>query len=87
MDMEYRYWAFIEAHPAHTSLPVNAKVEAMDVLTWAWTGKSVVVMVVIAMLIYVQIVYYPPNGQSLRHSLRKNVRSLCLYFVPLAMVR
>jgi hypothetical protein len=37
--MEYRYWAFIEAHPAHNALPVNAKIEAMDVLTWAWTGE------------------------------------------------
>ena len=42
LDMEYRYWAFIEGHPAHTTLPVNARVEAMDVLTWAWTGESVV---------------------------------------------
>ena len=40
MDMEYRYWSFMEAHPAHTSLPANAKIEAMDVLTWAWTGKA-----------------------------------------------
>jgi len=39
LDMEYRYWAFIEAHPAHTSLPVNSKIEAMDVLTWAWTDR------------------------------------------------
>jgi hypothetical protein len=30
----------MESHPAHASLPVNAKIEAMDVLTWAWTGKS-----------------------------------------------
>jgi hypothetical protein len=44
MDMEYRYWAFIEAHTAHTSLPVNAKIEAMDVLTWAWIGESVVIL-------------------------------------------
>lgn len=39
LDMEYRYWSFMEAHPAHTSLPVNAKIEAMDVLTWAWTDR------------------------------------------------
>jgi hypothetical protein len=38
LDMEYRYWSFMEAHPAHTSLPLSARTEAMDVLTWAWTG-------------------------------------------------
>jgi hypothetical protein len=36
--MEYRYWSFIEAHPAHTSLPGNARVEAMDALSWAYAG-------------------------------------------------
>ena len=39
-DAEYRYWSFMEAHPAHNSLPANAKMEAMDVLTWAWTGNN-----------------------------------------------
>jgi hypothetical protein len=39
LDTEYRYWSFMEAHPAHNSLPAKAKMEAMDVLTWAWTGK------------------------------------------------
>ncbi|KAF8165963.1 hypothetical protein B0H34DRAFT_648053 [Crassisporium funariophilum] len=37
--MEYRYWSFMEAHPAHNALPVKAKSEAMDVLTWAWTDR------------------------------------------------
>ncbi|KAJ7667201.1 hypothetical protein B0H17DRAFT_1251845 [Mycena rosella] len=37
--MEYRYWAFMEAHPAHASLPFAARREAMDVLTWAWTDR------------------------------------------------
>jgi len=39
LDIEFRYWSFIEAHPAHTSLPPSAKVEALDVLTWAWTDR------------------------------------------------
>jgi hypothetical protein len=30
----------MEAHPAHNSLPAKAKIEAMDVLTWAWTGNN-----------------------------------------------
>jgi hypothetical protein len=32
LDTEYRYWSFMEAHPAHNSLPAKAKIEAMDVL-------------------------------------------------------
>ena len=30
----------MEAYPAHNSLPAKAKMEAMDVLTWAWTGNG-----------------------------------------------
>ena len=37
LDQEYRYWAFMESHPAHTTLPAKAKNEAVQVLTWAWT--------------------------------------------------
>jgi len=39
MDMEYRYWSFIETHPSHTTLPFEVRTEAMDVLTWAWTDR------------------------------------------------
>jgi len=39
LDTEYRYWSFMEAHPAHNSLSAKAKIEAMDVLTWAWTER------------------------------------------------
>ncbi|KAF8179221.1 hypothetical protein BJ912DRAFT_855727, partial [Pholiota molesta] len=37
--LEYRFWSFMEAHPAHQPLPHKAKAEAMDVLTWAWTDR------------------------------------------------
>ncbi|KAJ7362301.1 hypothetical protein DFH08DRAFT_910723 [Mycena albidolilacea] len=37
--MEYRYWAFMESHPAHAALPFSARREATDVLTWAWTDR------------------------------------------------
>jgi hypothetical protein len=37
--MEYRYWLFMEAHPAHASLPHNARGEAMDALTWSYTDR------------------------------------------------
>ena len=40
LDTEYRFWSFMEAHPAHNFLPAKAKIEAMDGLMWAWTGKS-----------------------------------------------
>lgn len=39
LDKEYRYWAFVEGHPAHIVLPENAHSEAMDALTWSYTGK------------------------------------------------
>ncbi|PPQ77168.1 hypothetical protein CVT25_010796 [Psilocybe cyanescens] len=39
LDLEYRFWSFMEVYPAHCALPVNAKKEAMDVLTWAWTDR------------------------------------------------
>jgi hypothetical protein len=34
----------MEAHPAHNSRPAKAKLEAMDVLTWAWMGKWLFVL-------------------------------------------
>ncbi|KAK0454880.1 hypothetical protein EV421DRAFT_1896783 [Armillaria borealis] len=39
LDMEYRYWAFLEAHPAHNRLPAKAHEEALNALTWAWTDR------------------------------------------------
>lgn len=39
LDTEYRYWSFMEAHPAHVALPHNSRSEAMDILTWAWTDR------------------------------------------------
>ncbi|THH10125.1 hypothetical protein EW145_g1540 [Phellinidium pouzarii] len=39
LDLEYRYWAFMESHPAHVPLPVNAYAEALDALTWAYTDR------------------------------------------------
>ena len=35
LDTKYRYWSLMEAHPAHNALPAKAKIEAMDMLTWA----------------------------------------------------
>jgi len=37
LDMEYRYWSYVEGHPAHESLPANAHAEALDALTWCYT--------------------------------------------------
>lgn len=39
LDMEYRYWSFMEAHPSHTNLDEKAKGEALDVLSWALTDR------------------------------------------------
>lgn len=40
--MEFRYWSFMESHPAHAPLPENAHVEALDALKWTYTGKTLV---------------------------------------------
>lgn len=37
LDMEYRYWAFVEGHPSHILLPESAHREAMDALQWSYT--------------------------------------------------
>ncbi|OAX39078.1 hypothetical protein K503DRAFT_690330 [Rhizopogon vinicolor AM-OR11-026] len=37
LDEEYRYWAFVECHPAHISLPPSARQEAVDTLHWSYT--------------------------------------------------
>jgi hypothetical protein len=39
LDGQYRYWSFMEAHPAHTPISAAAHAEATDVLTWSYTGK------------------------------------------------
>ena len=39
LDLEYRYWAFMESHPAHLPVSQRAKVEALDILTWALTDR------------------------------------------------
>ncbi|KAI0774712.1 hypothetical protein BD413DRAFT_472169 [Trametes elegans] len=37
LDMEYRYWGFLEGHPAHVPLPAETHTEAMDALKWSYT--------------------------------------------------
>ena len=37
-DMEYQYWSFMMSHPAHAPLPSGSVSEAIDVLTWSYTG-------------------------------------------------
>ncbi|KAF8886918.1 hypothetical protein BD779DRAFT_1672967 [Infundibulicybe gibba] len=38
LDAKYRYWSFMEAHPAHTSLPLSAHQDAIDAIDWASTN-------------------------------------------------
>ena len=43
LDYAYRYYAFLESHPAHVPLPSGAYHEALDALTWSyseWLLKS-----------------------------------------------
>jgi len=37
LDTECRYWAFVECHPAHISLPPSARQEAVYTLHWFYT--------------------------------------------------
>ncbi|KAH8092509.1 hypothetical protein BXZ70DRAFT_898238 [Cristinia sonorae] len=37
LDMEFRYWTFMESHPAHAVLPSNSHNEALDALKWTYT--------------------------------------------------
>ncbi|KAF8885293.1 hypothetical protein BD779DRAFT_683517 [Infundibulicybe gibba] len=41
LDAKYRYWSFMEAHPAHAPLPLSAHQDAMNALNWASTNWSV----------------------------------------------
>ncbi|EJF62218.1 hypothetical protein BD309DRAFT_991084 [Dichomitus squalens] len=37
--MEYRYWGFIEGHPAHQAISTETRKEAMDALQWSYTDS------------------------------------------------
>ncbi|KAF8625005.1 hypothetical protein AX15_005599 [Amanita polypyramis BW_CC] len=39
LDLEYRYWAFVEAHPSHVVLQARAKQEAYEAINWAMTER------------------------------------------------
>ncbi|KAJ7595978.1 hypothetical protein C8J56DRAFT_923679 [Mycena floridula] len=65
LDAEYRYWAFMEAYPAHHSLPVSARSEAMDILAWAGTDR----------LLPSQQVWSSPFTQDEYHELMELLRS------------
>ncbi|KAH7906127.1 hypothetical protein BJ138DRAFT_666876 [Hygrophoropsis aurantiaca] len=39
VDDEYRYWSFVESHPAHIALPQTARREAMEALHWSYTDR------------------------------------------------
>lgn len=39
LDMEYRYWMYLEAHPAHAPLISDSRAEALDALSWSYTDS------------------------------------------------
>ncbi|KAI9508967.1 hypothetical protein F5148DRAFT_821984 [Russula earlei] len=41
MESEYQYWLFVISHPVHALLPPDTVFEAIDVLTWMYTGRLV----------------------------------------------
>lgn len=40
--MQYRYWSYIEAHPAHVPLTAESHSDALEILRWSYTGRSLV---------------------------------------------
>jgi hypothetical protein len=34
----------MESHPAHAPLPLNARSEALDALTWSYTGQFMILL-------------------------------------------
>lgn len=34
----------MESHPAHASLPPNARSDALDALSWSYTGQSTIML-------------------------------------------
>lgn len=38
LDRAYRYWGYVEHHPAHAPLPEGAYSEALDFVEWSYTG-------------------------------------------------
>lgn len=41
LDTEFRYWLYMESHPAHAPLPEKAHAEALDALAWTDAGTFV----------------------------------------------
>lgn len=41
VESKLRYWEFVESHPAHMALPPGAAEEAVEALTWSYTGEQV----------------------------------------------
>jgi hypothetical protein len=39
LDMEYRYWSYMESHPAHLTLSPVAKNQALEALAWSYTDS------------------------------------------------
>ena len=39
LDDEYRYWSYVEMHPAHVVLTCTSTQEAADALHWSYTDR------------------------------------------------
>ncbi|EED79287.1 predicted protein [Postia placenta Mad-698-R] len=44
LDMEYRYWMYLEAHPAHAPLISDSRAEALDALSWSYTAGLLAIL-------------------------------------------
>lgn len=39
LEQETQYWTYMETHPAHVPLPIEATEEAFEALTWSYTDR------------------------------------------------
>lgn len=38
IEPHLKYWEYIQSHPAHVGLPPSSAEEAIEALTWCYTG-------------------------------------------------
>ncbi|KAI6042221.1 hypothetical protein EDC04DRAFT_2971771, partial [Pisolithus marmoratus] len=63
LDDEYRYWSYVETHPAHVALSQGSRQEAADVLHWSYTDR---------LLAHPQLIQPPFSQEECQELLRLN---------------
>jgi hypothetical protein len=64
LEMDYHYWSFMEAHHAHTTLPSNTALDAIDILTWSYASQQSGHALLSTMFICVDLEHLTPSTVS-----------------------